>query len=145
PIPRLPKRLEPYAIGWKSKPHPKLVFEFSVRYPLVLRIKTARQGRQIGGLEILFWRRLNSHQHRGIHNDILRRRGRIVADIKNAALALMDNGGINCAADVFDMNAVGDMAALHDTPRGAGLEAYERIAARPVNSGKTKNINLLAL
>ena len=47
---------------------------------------------------------------------------------------------IDHAGDVLDMDAVEDLAALHDALGGACLEIDERVAAGAIDSGKPQDV-----
>jgi hypothetical protein len=133
-FPRLPERFEAHAIGWKSEFYAELVFQLAVRRPFVLGIKTPRQRAQTGGFDVLFGRRLDSHQHRGVGDDILRRCRRVVAHVEDIAWTLVGYGRIDGAANVLDMDAIKNLSAFHYALRGACLEIDERTAAGAVNT-----------
>ena len=105
---------------------------------LVFAIEGARHRRQFGRLEWHFRRRLDAHPHRRVGHDILRRRGKIVGDVEDAAETALRQMPER-AGDIGDMDAIEHLILLDQTLGGAVAQIDEGVAARPVNAGKPQN------
>src|SRR5262249_15119469 len=124
-----------------TEAHAKLGLDAGIVDAPAIAVEAPSHRRELGLFEWHRARWRHAEKLGGEGDDFVGRRRVVVGDIVDGAGARTRDRGLEHRGDVLDMDAVEDLARLHDAARGPGADFVEGAAAGSVDAGEPEDLH----